>query len=417
MAQDYLRDELAKIYKQLFKEIEEFKVKVKGVISYSKNSPQNIVSKTNNPDTIVSVVTPAYNAEKFFPKLYQSLKKQSIAKQVEWVIVDDCSKDNVMEFYERLNNDNVLGKINVFRNEVNLGAGMSLKRGFSLASSKILAWVSADDFYMSEDKLEKDLQLLNSGLDIVFSKYTFLGNDIQGSKKVSVPSKRYRDKYHVFADILVSNYLNGSSVCMKKDTYLEIGGINEFLINVDGDLDLWVKSILLDKRIGFSDTAVFNHQHPGQTSRAPARMIVGKNITRLSYIRFLRQLMEHKKIGDYFEIVIGGENYRSSLKNFLVFVLLRSGFLSHFNLNIELIKRATNYFLIEFFTKSIWLEELASKEHYTEVFKTFIKFLSSKYHDLFQMHEFFKSQIYELSDEFMKTEAFEVFAKKYRNKH
>ncbi|MBM7560308.1 glycosyltransferase family 2 protein [Marinitoga litoralis] len=383
--QNNVKSELLRIYKNLIKEIKEYKNKVENVRSYSKNSLQNIVCRENNTDTIISVVTPAYNAEKFLPKLYKSLKRQTIAKQLEWVIIDDYSNDNVMNFYEQLSCDNSLGKINIYRNEKNLGAAMSLKKGFSLTSSNIVAWVSADDFYVSIDKLEQDLRLINAGYDLIFSAHTFIGDDILNSRMASVNNKKYRDKYHMVADLMFGNYLNGSSICMKKDAYLDSGGINEFLINVDGDFDLWVKDILLNKKIGFSNTAVFNYSHPGQTSKVQERMIVGKNITRLSYIRFLNQSMGN----EWFE------------QNFKIFFNIKA-------FTTEDILKIQNYFPWIFLSQFIWVEEASGKEHY------YTKLLRYKYSDIFEMNELFKKQIYELSDEFMKSDVFQIFAKKYK---
>lgn len=102
MEKDHLINELKKTYEQLLKEIDLFKTKIEIIKFHSKNLPQNVLQITNNPNTIVSVITPAYNSEKFLPDLYQSLKNQTIASSIEWVIVDDCSNDNSMEFFYNL---------------------------------------------------------------------------------------------------------------------------------------------------------------------------------------------------------------------------------------------------------------------------------------------------------------------------
>lgn len=401
----HFKTELSNVYTQLFKEIEIFKNKIRDIRLNSKNFPRLVKNKTNSLELLVSVVTPAYNAEKFLPNLYMSLKNQSIARFIEWVIVDDCSTDNSLEFYEQLSNDNSLGKINVFRNNKNLGAAMSLKVGFSLATSNILAWVSADDFYVSEDKLEKDLQLINDGFDIVFSRYSLFGIDPKNSKQKRVPLKKYYNKYQMIADLFLDNYLNGSSVCMKKEVYIEIGGINEFLINVDGDLDLWTRSVLMNKKIGFSNTIVFNCQHSGQTSRAFEKMIVGENIVRLSYVRFLKQFLDQRIVRKNFSYANQYRHVQEFLKDSLVFILLYSKLI---DVNTKLIQKTKNYFKSRFFSRAIWLEEVYDKPlHYT-------KWLRSNYGDLLQAQELFKSRIYELSDEFMKTEVFKIFANRYK---
>lgn len=406
MARNYFMNELMKTYERLFEEMEEFKTKVKNTDLHRKDRPQDVINVTNNPDTWVSIITPACNAERFLPRLHQALRNQSIAKHLEWVVVDDFSTDNSLHFYEQLTHDTVLGKISVYKNKLNLGAATSLRRGFSLASSDVLAWVSADDFYVSEDKLERDLELLADGFDVVFSKYTILGTEPRSGKKVSVPLKEYSNNLQQFADIFVHNYINGSSACFKKTAYLECGGMNEFLINVDGDFDLWARSILLGKKIGFSDTVVFNYQHSGQTSRMLERMAVGTNITRASYIRFLRQVLEYETFERNFKAVACQRYYHNRrLKNTLVSVLYRTGFLSFSDM--KFVKRARAHLLRELLLCSIWLEELTGKQYF------FMRFLNASYHDFLEMHTFFRNQIYELSNEFMRSETFQVFADKY----
>ena len=406
MEKNYLINELKKNYEQLFMEIELFKSKLEIIRFHNKNFPQNVIHVKNNPDTIVSVITPAYNAGKFLQNLYQSLKNQSIASSIEWIIVDDCSSDNSMEFFAQLSFDKKLGKISVYRNEINMGAATSLKRGFTLASSEVFAWVSADDYYVSENKLEEDLKLINNGFDIVFSRYTILGNDLQTGKKVSVPFVEYSDKHQMLADIMVSNYFNGSSVCIKKATYFESGGINEFLVNVDGDFDLWARNILLGKKIGFSDTTVFNYQHPNQTSNVVERMAVGKNITRLSYVRFLKKNLVCEKFEKDFEMIVHEKYFHFyNSVNTLAFILSQIKSFSFSDINSI---RNALYLLQSFFLNSIWLEYLSEKYRYT------VFLLNNIFHDISSMHADFREQIYKLSDELMKTEIFKLFSERYK---
>lgn len=406
MEQNYLTNELKKTYKNLLKEIELLNEKLKKISIHVETPPQDIVHTINNPTTSISVITPAYNAGKFLPQLYQYLKNQSIASNTEWIIVDDCSNDNSMEFYIQLSSDKTLGKISVYRNNVNLGAAISLKRGWALATSNILAWVSADDYYVSENKLEKDLQLINSGFDLVFSQYTIFGSDLQTGKKISVPLKEYTDKHQMLADIMLWNYLNGSSVCIRKDVYLESGGINEFLVNVDGDFDLWSRNILLGKKIGFSNTITFIREHPNQTSKMIERMAVGKNITRLSYIRFLKNALVCEKFEKDFKNIINERysNHYNLISN-LTFMLSQNKLIRFSDINS--IKNATSL-LQNFILSSTWLEELSEKYRYT------ISMLKKTFKDLSSLHEIFKEKIYKLSDDLIKTKPFKVFAKKYK---
>ncbi|HRD20962.1 MAG TPA: glycosyltransferase [Fervidobacterium sp.] len=300
--QDKLRSALVTAYdKRTFEnELQEYRGKIKKLSEHIDESSDEIFSKVNNSNTVVSIITPSFNGSKFLPQLLNSLRMQIKAQEIEWIIVDDCSDDDSIEFYESLSSETTIGKIRIFRNRSNVGAALSLKRGVNLSSSDIIAWVSADDCYISNDKIQKDLQMLSLDKDIVFSRYTLLGPSPSDGQMVKVIGDFSSDKYSNLLNIMISNPLNGSSMVMKKDAYHECAGFNEFLVNTDGDFDLWARAMLLQKKIAFSDTIVFNTQHSSQTSRSIWKMVIGCNITRLSYVKLLEQTGEIEAISNKF---------------------------------------------------------------------------------------------------------------------
>ena len=364
---------------ELFKkEVKQYINKIETLKNSHKENIEEMIDKRNSSKTSVSVITPSYNCVEFLPNLLNSLKNQTIAKEVEWIIIDDCSNDNSIEFYNILEKETTIGRIRVFRNSSNSGAGLSLKRGFNLASTDVLAWVSADDFYVSRDKLEKDSQKLKEqNIDIVYSKYTIYGSDLSSSKKAIVPEVLFSsNKYYNFLRIAISNPLNGSSMVMKKNSYIESGGFNEFLVNVDGDFDLLIRFILLNKKIDLSDTTVFQTIHKNQTSKNMLKMAIGTNITRISFIRLLEKTGEIDKLIDE---------------------------LSKINNINDIVKFTTlNY-------RFVWLLELLHKDKVK--FKKYIQ----QFNRLPKELKDFQDTIYNLSDEFMKSQVFKLFENNYKN--
>jgi glycosyltransferase involved in cell wall biosynthesis len=373
---------LERLYENLKIEIDRWWEKVKSMKNVESIKPQEIGEKANNSEILASIVTPSYNAIKFLPFLYQSLISQTLANKIEWIIVDDCSTDNSIDFYSYLiRNDTKLGKIKIYRNEQNVGAALTLKRAFELSSGNVVFWVSADDFYVSNDKVEKDLMLIKDGYDCVFSKEVAFGESPKNASLFSVPTRNYKSNFHFLSELYFWNYLPGSSICLRKDVYNQLGGLNEFLINVDGDFDLIARMILLGKRIGFSDTTVFITQHQEQTSKAIEKMVVGTATTRLSYIRFLKN---YEEIGEFREFLIlqwFEKSFSVGLKeSFSVFELLRH---------------------------STWFEELTDLPYFSElVFKNFW----SKFHE---KNSAYKEEIKKLSSMFLQTPVFRHFSNEY----
>ena len=54
----------------------------------------------------ISVLTPTYNRATLLENLYKSIIKQSKKIEVEWLIMDDESKDNTKEQIEKFKKDN-----------------------------------------------------------------------------------------------------------------------------------------------------------------------------------------------------------------------------------------------------------------------------------------------------------------------
>ena len=373
---------LNRLYENLKIEIDRWWEKTSLLKNLENIKSQELGEKINNSEILASIVTPSYNAAKFLPFLYQSLISQTLARNIEWVIVDDCSTDNSLDFYHHLfQKDAKLGKIKIYRNEQNVGAALTLKRTFELSSGNVVFWVSADDFYVSNDKVEKDLLLIRSGYDCVFSKKVAFGESPKNAFLFSVPVRKYKNKFHFLSELYFWNYLPGSSICIRKDVYNQLGGLNEFLINVDGDFDLIARIILLEKQIGFSDTTIFVTQHSEQTSKSIEKMAVGVATTRLSFIRFLK-------------------NYEE-INEFREFLILQ-WFEKSFSVGLK-----ESFSVVDLLRHSTWFEELTGLPYFSEiVFRNFWGEFNEK-------HGAYKEEIKKLSNMFLQTPVFRFFSNEY----
>ncbi len=253
-----------------------------------------ILFDTTKKEPLVSVVTPSFNAKDFLPSLAQSLSKQTIVQDIQWVVVDDCSTDGTQEVLEGLCKEHRELSIKILKNKTNGGAAFSLNRGFQASDGKYVAWISADDEYIDIDKLEKDIILLENGNDVVFSKYTVI-KYTSGDSKI-VESVIPENNIDLFLYLTFSSNLNGSSLVLKKEKYLQAGGFDENLWNIDGDYDLFVKLALLGSKFVLSNSKVLRRVHGGQTSNQMNKMKLGTSLTRSRFarVKFLRDVMVKK---------------------------------------------------------------------------------------------------------------------------
>lgn len=98
---------------------------------------------------LVSVITPAYNAEKTILKCYKSLYEQSF-KDFEWIIINDNSNDQTEAIVTELMQKN--GWIVYIKNDINKGAAFARNKGIEIAKGRYIAFLDADDTW-NDNKL------------------------------------------------------------------------------------------------------------------------------------------------------------------------------------------------------------------------------------------------------------------------
>lgn len=89
----------------------------------------------------ISIITPAYNSEKYIMDCAESILKQTHTN-FEWIIVDDGSTDNTASLLETLTKQDK--RIKVF-NQKNQGAATARNTGLEQRTGEFFAFVDADD--------------------------------------------------------------------------------------------------------------------------------------------------------------------------------------------------------------------------------------------------------------------------------
>lgn len=161
---------------------------------------------------LVSVVMPAYNAEKYIGEAVGSVLAQSYTDW-ELIIINDCSCDRTAEIagkYSALD-----PRVSVFHGDVNMGVLRSRAVGTEMSRGEWIAFLDADDRW-ENDKLEKQLyfaQSKNAGFTYTASSFM----DEEG--------KAYRWTMNVpevstYKSLLKQNVISCSSVLIKKNLLL-----------------------------------------------------------------------------------------------------------------------------------------------------------------------------------------------------
>lgn len=179
---------------------------------------------------LVSIITPAYNAERFIADTIKSVLNQTYANW-EMLIANDCSRDNTAGIVERYSaNDCRIKMINAEKN-----SGVSAARNLALnkAVGKYVAFIDSDDCWMP-DKLEKQIAFMLSK-DIVFS---FTSYRLIDEKGVSLNRYVYSKPIMKYQDVIKNTLIGCLTVMINIE---KAGPLNFPLIPHTEDTMAWAE--------------------------------------------------------------------------------------------------------------------------------------------------------------------------------
>jgi glycosyltransferase involved in cell wall biosynthesis len=262
-----------------------------------------VVELTYQGDALVSVVIPAYNAEKFIKDTINSVYMQSY-QPMEVIVVNDGSKESTLEVAERMLASSPKGmELKVVNKEKNEGAAKALNTGFSLAKGDYICWLSADDMFIDREKTRNQLEEMEkTGALLSYFRDYYAGPTPAEAhlirtcylnlRKTRVLDGFFNSQPSMKAMMLVfMNPINGSSVMMKRDCVQDFGNFDQVLMNVDADGDLWMRySHLGLKFLALGGAPLFYRLHAEQTSQNLSKMIYGIDLTRMRTLSFLSEI-------------------------------------------------------------------------------------------------------------------------------
>ncbi|MBQ7570313.1 MAG: glycosyltransferase family 2 protein [Synergistaceae bacterium] len=168
------------------------------------NSTQHTAHSTNslNDLKLLSVIIPAYNAEKYLEKCVDSVVNQTY-KNIEIIIVDDGSNDSTPQICDELANK--YNNIKVIHKE-NQGTSWARRDGVQAASGEYIAFIDSDD-YIDLKAYEEVIKVLEENdLDMVQFGYYRVDTDgkiISEHKRDAVKFDNAHDAFKHFAFVIV----------------------------------------------------------------------------------------------------------------------------------------------------------------------------------------------------------------------
>lgn len=177
----------------------------------------------------ISVIIPAYNAERYIATAIESCLNQSYAPH-EIIVIDDASTDGTAAVAESFPSP-----VRVMRLADNMGVSVARNRGVQASTGDWLAFLDADDWFLPEKlELQRRCALENPQAVLIYTGWriiSFDGTESAGRFKppsALLPLLRYRCILHL------------GTVVLRRVAFDSVGGFDPSL-RVNQDWDLWLK--------------------------------------------------------------------------------------------------------------------------------------------------------------------------------
>lgn len=188
---------------------------------------------------LVSVIIPAYNAEKYIDETVYSVLNQTYTN-LEILIANDGSKDRTLEIlkeYQRKDSRIIID------DHENMGISKSINRLTRMAKSEIVVRIDADDV-MTLDRVEKQWQYFKDHpeVDFLSCDATFINekSEVFGYQAFSGFDTPEDSKKILETDSLV--VVAQAGFATRREAFLAVGGYDEDIIYAE-DLDLFTRMV------------------------------------------------------------------------------------------------------------------------------------------------------------------------------
>lgn len=179
----------------------------------------------------ISVIMPAYNAEKYIAEAIDSILGQTF-RDFEFIILNDCSQDRTEEIILSYKDPRIV----YVKNEENLGVARTLNKGLQIACGEYIARMDADDVSLPE-RFDKQLAYIAK-----HPKVAVLGTglDIFNAKGLISSNWSATDPDQMKIDLFFACGLAHPSVMMRRDEIIQLGGYDPDFNGLE-DYELWCR--------------------------------------------------------------------------------------------------------------------------------------------------------------------------------
>lgn len=221
------------------------------------------MKKTEREKSVVSVVIPIYNGQRYIEETVRSVISQTYA-DLEVICIIDGTKDASASIIERLNDP----RIRILEQE-NRGATYTRNRGLSLATGEFILFLDQDDVVESdfiESAVREIVRTGSTGVAVNGYRIDAEGRIIRRIYRINKPKLTLKS-------LLKGNQLcTSSQVLLKREALTAIGGFDVSADQAD-DWDMWIRHARSGKLV-FLDRYLLKYRlHDANQSRNVEKML------------------------------------------------------------------------------------------------------------------------------------------------
>lgn len=288
----------------------------------------------------ISIIIPAFNAIHFIDKAIKSSLEQEEVKEV--IVIDDGSRDGTYEIVKEISDSNSRVKLLTHPDRANKGPAVSRNLGVSHASSELISFLDADDYFKpgrfkyALEKFENDPDLealyepaLNTSVDKRFESY-YIDSfpKINGSYYLmflkDTPDMNPLDRW--FSD---GGFYGMICLTIKKSSFLELGGFDEHMFFAqDKDLHFRIaKHLNVIYETATDDVKIVRQWHSSNMSWDDSRRQPYVKYLFKKHIDIIKDLKLHESKINFIKAYLLSDKFGSSrmsryFKYFYNFVML-----------------------------------------------------------------------------------------------
>jgi len=223
---------------------------------------------------LISVIMPVYNSEKYLSLAIESVLNQTI-KDLEFLIIDDCSTDSSVEIIKKFMKKDK--RIKLFKtNENSGGCTKPINVGLKNAKGKFIARMDADDL-SNKNRFELQLESLKeSKADISSTNLDFI------DEKGKVFLKRKYDLSDFSNLIQIESPIAHGTILAKKSVFDKYGLFDE-KFKTSQDYDMWLRLWSRGVKFILCDRILYSYRQHSKTGKTLKTKNTIKNVLKIKF--------------------------------------------------------------------------------------------------------------------------------------